>query len=91
MPAHLDEKIPGSPFKSSTKNPESSAIQIRLVFLEKYLDTNSLFHLLVINNFNFKILDDYQNCIISIKDTNIDMITDIKQYLNNDHILWEYE
>ena len=46
-PAHLAEKIPGFLSKQSISRPESSAIQTKLDFFEKYLD--------LINEFSLKV------------------------------------
>ena len=56
------------------------------IFLKKYLDTNSLFKLLVIDNGNFKLLKDFDECVTSLKDYNIEMITPLKEYKNHKHI-----
>ena len=44
-PAHLAEKIPGFLSKQSISKPESSAIQTKLDFFEKYLDLINEFSL----------------------------------------------
>ena len=45
LPAHLAEKIPGFLSRQSISKPESSAIQISLVFFEKNFAFNNEFSL----------------------------------------------
>ena len=56
------------------------------IFLKKYLDTNSLFKLLVLDKAKFKLLKGFEECITSLKDYNIDMITPLIEYKNYKNI-----
>ena len=54
--------------------------EVYQIYLKKYLDTNSLFKMLILNNANFKLLKYFDECIISLKDYNLEMITPLDDY-----------
>ena len=63
--------------------------EIYHIFLKKYLDTNSLFQILVLNKASFKLLKNYDECITSLKDYSISMITPLNEYKNHKNIHFE--
>ena len=63
--------------------------EIYHIFLKKYLDTNSLFQILVLNKASFKLLKNYDECITSLKDYSITMITPLNEYKNHKNIHFE--
>lgn len=60
--------------------------EVYQIFLDKYLDTNSIFRILVQKKASFKILNDYNFCITSLKE-NIDMITPLDEYKNHENVI----
>ena len=68
VPPHLADFIPGLLFKMSISNPESSAKQIKLDFLEKYFDFIKEFcsKVLPISRGLFKLNFAVENILISL-------------------------
>lgn len=60
--------------------------EVYQIYLKKYLDTNSLYKLIVLDNGSFKLLKSFDECITSLKDYNLEMITPLNEYKNYEHI-----